>query len=71
MSSNKKDQMRTVMRYAGLGTQMMVMLGLGVWGGHELDKKLQLKALFVVIFSVIALAYTFYSLIRSLNNDKK
>ncbi len=67
----KNESMRAAMRYAGLGTQMLVLLGLGVWGGHKLDARMHLKALFVIIFPVIALGFSLYSLIRSLNQNKK
>lgn len=69
MSSNKGT--REAMKYVGLGTQMLVLLGIAVWGGIELDKKTGFSfPLFVVLFPVIALFYALYSLIRSLNNKK-
>ncbi len=69
MSSNKSY--RETMKYVGLGTQMLVLLTIAVWGGIELDKKTGFSfPLFVVLFPVIALFYALYSLIRSLNNKK-
>lgn len=69
MSSNKSY--RETMKYVGLGTQMLVLLAIAVWGGIELDKKTGFSfPLFVVLFPVIALFYALYSLIRSLNNKK-
>lgn len=69
MSSNKGT--REAMKYVGLGTQMLVLLAIAVWGGIELDKKTGFSfPLFVVLFPVIALFYALYSLIRSLNNKK-
>lgn len=63
---------REAMKYIGLGTQLLVLLGIAVWGGIELDKKTGFSfPLFVVLFPVIALFYALYSLIRSLNNNKK
>ena len=60
------------LKYMGLGTQMLVLLGIAVWGGIELDKKTGFKfPLFVVLFPVIALFYSLYSLIKKLNNTKK
>lgn len=55
------------MRYAGLATQWLVMLGLAVWGGLKLDQRLSFKALFVVILPVVALVISIWQLIRSLN----
>ncbi len=71
MTTNNDESTRMAMRYAGLGTQMLVLLGLGVWGGHKLDIQLNVKALFVIIFPVIALGYSLWSLIRTLNKSKK
>lgn len=68
---DKNESMRVAMRYAGIGTQMLVLLGLGVWGGHKLDLKLDVKALFIIIFPLIALTYSLWNLIRTLNNTKK
>lgn len=69
MSNNKSY--RETMKYVGLGTQMLVLLAIAVWGGIELDKKTGFSfPLFVVLFPVIALFYALYSLIRSLNNKK-
>ena len=70
---DKKNKSKTsvAMRYVGIGTQWFVMIGLGVWGGIKLDERLHLKALFVIIFPVIALAYSLWTLIRSLKNSDK
>lgn len=55
------------MRYAGLATQWLILLGIGVWGGLRLDERLHFKALFIIIFPVVALIISLWSLIRSLN----
>lgn len=59
------------MRYAGLATQLLVMLGLAVWGGLQLDEWLHLRALFVIVLPVVALAVALLQLIRSLNKTQK
>ena len=69
MSTNESTS--AAMKYVGLGTQMLVLLGLGVWGGHKLDEQIGVKALLVIIFPVVALAYSLWSLIRTLNKMKK
>ena len=69
--STDNEKYRATMRYAGLGTQMLVMMGLAVWGGHALDLRIGIKALCVIIFPVLALAYSLWQLIRTLNNTKK
>lgn len=58
------------MRYAGLATQLLILLGLAVWGGIKLDGRLHFRALFVIIFPVLALGISLIQLIRSLNNKK-
>lgn len=55
------------LRYAGWGTQMLVMLGLAVYGGIKLDERIKIKALFVIVFPVIALVISLYQLIKTLN----
>lgn len=59
------------MKYAAVGTQMMVLLGLGVWGGLKLDEKLGASPLFLVLFPVIGLFVSLYQLYRQLAGPKK
>lgn len=58
------------MRYAGLATQLLVLLGLAVWGGLKLDERLHFRALFVIILPVIALVVSLVQLIRSLGKKE-
>lgn len=69
--SDSPKKYATAMRYAGLATQWMILLGLGVWGGIALDKRMGFKALFVVIFPLLALGVSLWQLIKSLNKDKE
>ena len=59
-----KEKDNSLLRYAGLGLQFLVAIGLSVWGGLQLDKWLKLKTplavwilplliIFVVIFKII------------------
>ena len=49
-------------RYSSLAFQMIVILGLGVWGGLKLDSLLKLSfPLFTVILSLIAVLLALYS----------
>ena len=60
------------MRYASLATQWMVMLLLAVWAGYKLDKKLNWRIpLFLILFPLISLALSMWSLINELNKQKK
>lgn len=61
----------SMMRYAGLATQWLVMLGLAVWAGLVLDKRIGLAALFVIILPVLALIISLWQLIRTLNSKQK
>lgn len=66
------DQPKTSLsKYAGLATQWAVMLGLAVWGGLKLDQYLGVRALFVILFPVLALGYSLYQVIREFNKPKK
>jgi len=68
---NKESKYGGAMKYAAVGTQMMVLLGLGVWGGLALDRKLQTAPLFLVLLPVIALFVSLYQLYRQLVKPKK
>ena len=59
-----KEKDNSLLRYAGLGFQFLVAIGLSVWGGLQLDRWLKLKTplavwilplliIFVVIFKII------------------
>ena len=62
----KENKYGNGMKYAAVGTQMMVLMGLGVWGGLKLDEKLNTSPLFLIIFPVIALFVSLYQLYRQL-----
>ena len=61
------NKTNAVMRYAGLATHGLVMLGLAVWAGLKLDERLDFKALFIIILPLAALVISLWQLIRSLN----
>lgn len=66
------DKNREILRYAGLGTQWMVMLLLAVWAGWELDKKTGWKfPIFIIILPLIALIISLWQLIKAFNKPKK
>lgn len=58
------------MRYAGLATQWMVMLGLAVFLGLKLDSFLKTTPIFVVLLPVVALTGSLIQLIKELNKKK-
>ncbi len=62
--------MKPYQQYIGLAFQWGILLGLGVWGGIRLDEKLHFKALFVIVFPLLALTYLFYNLLKNFGNKK-
>jgi branched-subunit amino acid permease len=70
MSSQRAPQ--NMMRYAGLATQWMAMLGIAVFAGYKLDKVLGWKVpVFLILFPVAALALSLWQLIKELNKPGK
>lgn len=68
---NDRNKYGNAMKYAAVGTQMMALLGLGVWGGLKLDERLHTSPLFLVLFPVIGLFISLYQLYRQLTGPKK
>ena len=60
--SNKSNQ--DLIRYAGLGTQILVALGLAVFAGLKGDKWLHTSPLLVCILPLLILFVIFYKLIK-------
>jgi F0F1-type ATP synthase assembly protein I len=61
-----------MMRYAGLATQWMAMLGIAVWIGWKLDKLTGWKfPLFIISLPLIALCVSLWQLIKEFNKPKK
>jgi len=53
------------MRYATMGTQMLVIMALGVFGGYSLDKWLGLKfPVFTIVLSLTSVAAAIYLSIK-------
>ncbi|HTN17936.1 MAG TPA: hypothetical protein VL092_09665 [Chitinophagaceae bacterium] len=71
MSDNKKSN-RELMQYAGLATQWLVMLGLALWAGMAIDKRISENArLFTIALPLLALIISLWQLIKKLNQPKK
>jgi F0F1-type ATP synthase assembly protein I len=69
---NKKEDNKSAnaLRYASWGTQMMVLLAIGVWGGLKLDEKMHTKPLFLIVFPLLALTFSLLQLYRQLTGRK-
>jgi hypothetical protein len=60
-----------LMRYAGLGTQILVSLGIAVFAGYKLDKWFNLSfPLLVWLLPLIVLTATIYKLIKETSGNK-
>ena len=64
-NSNKE-----LFRYAGLGTQLLVAIGLAVFAGLKLDRGLHTSPLFTVALPLLVLAGIFYKLVRETGKSK-
>ncbi len=61
----RKQPDYSYMRYASMGTQMLVIIGLGVFGGYYLDKYLEFKIpVFTLILSLLSVAAAIYLSIK-------
>ena len=64
-SPRKKQPDYSYMRYASMGTQMLIIIGLGVIGGYYLDKYLELKIpVFTLTLSLLSVAIAIYLSIK-------
>ncbi len=66
-NSTKKKPLtpNSYMRYATMGTQMIVIMGLGAFGGYALDKWLQFKfPVFTILLSLLSIAAALYLSIK-------
>ena len=61
--SNKKNNSKGA-NYLGLSFQMGVLIFIGAWGGMKLDEKTGDHNIFVVLFSLLAIALSLYYIIR-------
>jgi F0F1-type ATP synthase assembly protein I len=62
---------RNLIRYASLGTQMLVSIGLAVFAGLKADKWLHSSPLLICILPLLTLIGIFYKLIRETAKQPK
>lgn len=69
---NPLDQGRNAyMRYATMGTQMLVIIGLGVFGGYKLDKHFGFKIpVFTLVLSLLSVTAAIYLSIKDFLKKK-
>lgn len=74
-NQKKNNPLNAYARFSAIGFQMIVIIGLGVYGGIKLDERYPNKyRLFTIVLSLTAIALALYSVIRQvteLNNEQK
>ncbi|WP_153796106.1 AtpZ/AtpI family protein [Foetidibacter luteolus] len=69
--NSSQNNRHTLLRYAALGTQLMVSLAVTVYGGLWLDKKLSLTTpLLVWILPLLVIFSTLYKLVKDTSSKK-
>ncbi|HYC28255.1 MAG TPA: AtpZ/AtpI family protein [Chitinophagaceae bacterium] len=77
MKSRQQQQRRPannsdLLRYAGLGTQIFVSLGIAVFAGYKADQWLDIAIpLFVWLLPFVVLAAMIYKLVKETSKKKK
>ena len=61
---------KELLRYAGLGSQLLVAIGLALFAGLKLDKWLHTSPLFTVALPLLILFGIFYKLVRETGKSK-
>jgi hypothetical protein len=68
----KQNSQNDLMRYAGLGAQIFVSLGIAVFAGYKLDRWLKISLpLLVWLLPLLVLVVMIYSLIRETSKRKQ
>jgi ATP synthase protein I len=67
----RKQQLNAYTRYSGMGLQMLVIIMAGVFGGYKLDQWLHTSPVLIIIFSIIFVTISIYSVTRSLLKKKQ
>ena len=80
-NQKKNNQLNDYARFSGIGFQMIVIIGLGVYLGVRLDEKYPNKyKLFTIILSLLSIAIALFNVIRQVteitnkqknSNDKR
>ncbi len=70
-SFSNNNTAKDLLRYAGLGAQMLVSIGIALYGGIKADEWLHTSPLFTVALPLLVLVGIFVGLIRQTNNKNK
>jgi putative F0F1-ATPase subunit (Ca2+/Mg2+ transporter) len=61
----KKPPINDYARYSGMGIQMLIIIGLGTYGGIKLDELLKIKfPIFTIVCSLASVALAIYVVIK-------
>jgi len=71
LQDKQKKGFNNYVRYTGLGFQMLAVIGLGVWGGIALDKRLGTGSAFTITLSLISVLLGLGLVIREFLKIKK
>ncbi|MES2479311.1 MAG: hypothetical protein V4561_09495 [Bacteroidota bacterium] len=71
MTDNKQSN-KELMQYAGLATQWLIMLGLALWAGMAIDKRISANSrIATIVLPLIALTVSLWQLIKKFNKPRK
>ncbi|MBO7497438.1 MAG: AtpZ/AtpI family protein [Salinivirgaceae bacterium] len=62
-NDNLKNNLDNYAKFSGVAFEMLGIIFLGVWGGIKLDACLNIKPLFTVVLSLVAVAAAMYLII--------
>ncbi|MBL7741120.1 MAG: AtpZ/AtpI family protein [Chitinophagaceae bacterium] len=62
---------KDLLRYAGLGSQLLAAIGLAVFAGLKADKWLHTSPVLACVLPLLALGAMFYKLVRDTGKHKK
>ena len=71
MSQKKGKQNSTGANYLGLSFQMGIMIFFAAYGGMKLDRAVEVKAIFTILFSLLAIVFSMYYIIHKGTPKKK
>ncbi|UAY51492.1 AtpZ/AtpI family protein [Ferruginibacter albus] len=71
MPSTNKDNNRILLRYAGLATQLIVLMAITVWAGIRLDERFHVKRpLLVWLLPLLAIISLIVKIIKDTSKKK-
>jgi F0F1-type ATP synthase assembly protein I len=69
-SPSNNNSNKDLLRYAGLGSQLLAAIGLAVFAGLKADQWLRTSPVFACVLPLLALGAMFYKLMRETGKPK-